>query len=383
MFKPRVALSPAMTRALMAIEADRQAMLGLPLDVAILASLRSTAKLLSTHYSTQIEGNRLTQAQVAEALEGSRFPGRERDEHEVRRYYAAMEWVEHKATESRAISERDIQTLHGLVLEGKAKPTPYRDGQNVIRDKRATAIVYLPPRNSKDVLRSDDRVALVDQRRESVADEWPVPVIAGMQALSVRHNPSLLRRQRTRTARLLYHPHSPPAGIRAQRDLFPGGVLRAQSRGHTIQSPGTSALSHNYYLGPGRSGPLPLSSSISLGGMADAFSRIRLARDGGRHSRGNRSIFPVTATRPQAAPSDHALPQALVGERRDACETSRPQPSHRQAARPGMGPTEVSGHRRSLSTQPPLRAGAGMGEHRRSLRTATPEALRAAHSCGQ
>jgi len=48
----------------MSIEADRQAILELPIDVEMLASLRETARLIATHYSTQIEGNRLTQTQV-------------------------------------------------------------------------------------------------------------------------------------------------------------------------------------------------------------------------------------------------------------------------------------------------------------------------------
>ena len=39
---------------------------------------------------------------------------------------------------------------HGLVVTGRAKPTPYRKGQNVIRDVRSGRTVYLPP-EAKDV----------------------------------------------------------------------------------------------------------------------------------------------------------------------------------------------------------------------------------------
>ncbi len=62
MFSPVYRITPAITKALMSIEADRQAVSDLPIDVTVLASLRETARLVSTHYSTQIEGNRLTQA---------------------------------------------------------------------------------------------------------------------------------------------------------------------------------------------------------------------------------------------------------------------------------------------------------------------------------
>ena len=49
----------------MRIEAVRQAILTLPITPRVLANLRETARLFSTHYSTMIEGNRLTQEQVA------------------------------------------------------------------------------------------------------------------------------------------------------------------------------------------------------------------------------------------------------------------------------------------------------------------------------
>lgn len=54
----------------MAIEAGRQVVASLPLTAPMFDSLRRTARLLSTHFSTQIEGNRLTLAQVQAVLEG-------------------------------------------------------------------------------------------------------------------------------------------------------------------------------------------------------------------------------------------------------------------------------------------------------------------------
>ena len=85
MFDPRFSISGTTATALMAIEADRQAIDALPLTVRMLDSLRTTARLISTHYSTQIEGNRLTASQVKRVLAGGGpFPGRERDEREVR-----------------------------------------------------------------------------------------------------------------------------------------------------------------------------------------------------------------------------------------------------------------------------------------------------------
>ena len=121
-------------------------MVDLPIDVTVLASLRETARLVSTHYSTKIEGNRLTQAQVREVVAGARFPGKERDELEVRHHYRALEEMERLAAEGKPLTEMQLRRLHGLVMTGQSKPTPYRDGQNVIRNSLSREIVYkLPP----------------------------------------------------------------------------------------------------------------------------------------------------------------------------------------------------------------------------------------------
>ena len=94
-FAPTFTLTPAMANSLMRIEAVRQAIRTLPITPRVLASLRQTARLFSTHYSTMLEGNRLTQEQVAQVIDGAQhFPGRKRDENEVKGYYAALDEVE-------------------------------------------------------------------------------------------------------------------------------------------------------------------------------------------------------------------------------------------------------------------------------------------------
>lgn len=107
------------------------------------------------------------------------FPGRERDEKEVVGYYAALEKAEQIAAAGAAISEIHLRTLHALVMaEGrtKVKPTPYRDGQNVIRDSRSRRIVDMPP-EAKDVgPLMKQLVAWVEARAESL----PCPIRAGI-----------------------------------------------------------------------------------------------------------------------------------------------------------------------------------------------------------
>jgi len=148
-WQPRFLITSEVAQCLIRIEAARQAVAYLPITPSVLASLRESARLFSTHYSTMIEGNLLTQEQVGKVLEqAEHFPGRERDEHEVLGYYTALEAVERMALEPKPLAQNQIRTIHALVMGGgakKMKPSPYRDGQNVIRDSRSRGIVYMPP----------------------------------------------------------------------------------------------------------------------------------------------------------------------------------------------------------------------------------------------
>lgn len=153
-FLPNYRITPKIASCLVRIEAAKEKVIHLPLTPTVLASLRETARLYTTHYSTMIEGNRLEPDQIKVVLKHEgHFPGREREEHEVKGYYAALTQVEQWAAQGSLLTEKKIQTLHALVMgEGrlKVKPTLYRDGQNVIRDGRTRTIVYMPP-EAKDV----------------------------------------------------------------------------------------------------------------------------------------------------------------------------------------------------------------------------------------
>ncbi len=164
---------------LIRLEATKQKIFHLPLTPTVLSSLRETARLYTTHYSTMIEGNRLNPDQIEEVLKHhGHFPGRERDEHEVKGYYTALTQVEKWAAQGVSITEKMIQILHALVMaNGKenAIPNPYRDGQNAIRDGRTKAIVYMPPeaKDVKSLMRG-----MIDWINRNT--ELPCPIIAGI-----------------------------------------------------------------------------------------------------------------------------------------------------------------------------------------------------------
>src|SRR5258706_13889004 len=130
----------------MRMEAVKKHIQPLQITPRVLTNLRETARLFSTHYSTMIEGNRLTQEQVAQVIEADQhFPGREPDQDEVKGYYAALDEAEHLAKRREKVSEATVRKLHALVMaDGKTrvKSTPYRDRQKVVRDANSKATGY-------------------------------------------------------------------------------------------------------------------------------------------------------------------------------------------------------------------------------------------------
>lgn len=269
MFAPRYAITPATAKALMEIEANRQAVVELPINVEVLANLRETARLAATHYSTQIEGNRLTLAQVEEAVAGAHFPGRERDEAEVRNYYRALEHVERLGSQLGPMAEDDIRRIHGLVMSGRPRPTPYRDGQNVIRDSATGGIVYMPPEAHDVPGLMAELVEWVNAEQDR--RELPLPIVAAIahyQFATIHpHYDGNGRTARLLTTLILHRSGYGLKGIYSLeehyvRDL--GGYYAALSIGP----------SHNYYLGRTEAQTTGFLDYFCRS-MADAFSAVR------------------------------------------------------------------------------------------------------------
>jgi Fic family protein len=269
MFQPVYRITPAITKALMAIEADRQIVADLPIDLTVLASLRETARLVSTHYSTQIEGNRLTQGQVKEAVAGARFPGRERDELEVRHHYLALKQMERLAGEGKPLTEVQLRRLHGLVMTGQPKPTPYRDGQNVIRNSHTRDIVYMPPEAKEVPSLMADLVKWINQ--ELYEGDLPVPLIAALAHYQFATIHPYYDGN-GRTARLLANLilHKAGYGLKGiySLDEYYARNLAGYYAGLTI------GPSHNYHLGRAEADTTQFLDFFCVG-MADAFSAVR------------------------------------------------------------------------------------------------------------
>ena len=167
----------SIVRYLQTIERVRQTVRLTILPPIVAEQLRQQAHIRSTHYSTRIEGNRLTLKETEQVIQQGRlFPGRERDVGEVERYYQALQQIEKWVEGGQEVTETRIKKIHALLYQGKrAKPTPYRDGQNVIREANGE-VVYIPP-EAGDV--PGLMTELVDWIHVSEA-EIPIPVIAGI-----------------------------------------------------------------------------------------------------------------------------------------------------------------------------------------------------------
>ncbi len=269
-FEPNFRISSASAQALMAIEASRAAVDRLPVSPQLIASLRESARLLSTHYSTQIEGNRLTLPEVEKVIAGhGGFPGRERDEKEVRNYYLAADKAESIAGLKRRFTENDIQLLHGLAFNGAAKPTPYRDGQNVIRDGASGGLVYMPPEAKEVAALMAELVGWIND--QTAGAELPVPVLAGLahyQFATVHpYYDGNGRTARLLTTMILQRCGYGLKGIYSLEEYYArnlGGYYEALAVGP----------SHNYHLG--RAGA-DVSGFVEYfcKGMADAFLKVR------------------------------------------------------------------------------------------------------------
>ncbi len=279
-FMPTYTITPTIASFLMRIERAKEQVTHLPLTPTVLASLRESAKLYTTHYSTMIEGNRLEPDQVEKVLKHEgHFPGRKRDENEVKGYYAALTLVEQWSARGAPATEKTIQTLHALVMAGgrsRVKPTPYRDGQNVIRDGQAGAIVYLPP-EAKDVPAL--MKSLVQWVRSN--SDLPNPLIAAIahyQFATIHpYYDGNGRTARLLTTLILHLGGYDLKGLYSLEEYY------ARNLGAYYEAIGVGP-SHNYYLGRAHS-DITKWVEYFIEGMALAFEQV-LKRINGEKQRG-------------------------------------------------------------------------------------------------
>lgn len=173
-FHPNYQITQSLLEKLYQIDQIKEQIKGMPLTPRVLAGLKETSRIVTTHYSTVIEGNRLTEREVREVLKGQAIQGRERDEKEVKGYFRALDEVAVLANKH-TVTETNIQTLHGLII-GNNTPTPYQMEQNSVVDSQTGIIIYMPP-EAKDV--GPLMTGMVEWINEST-HTLPIPVVAAI-----------------------------------------------------------------------------------------------------------------------------------------------------------------------------------------------------------
>ncbi len=269
-FSPIYRISDKLASALLRLESMKERINSLPITPSVLAGLRETARLFSTHYSTRIEGNRLSEKDVRGVIgKGQHFPGRARDEKEVKGYYRALAVVEEFAERQNQLSEPQIRLIHGHVMgAGKqaARPTPYRDGQNVIKDSRTGKIVYMPP-EAKDVPRLMGGMVDWLNRGES---EVPCPIraaVAHCQFATIHpYNDGNGRTARLLTNLVLHRGGYGLKGLYSLEEYY-ARDLQAYYDALAV------GPSHNYYMGR-QEADMTGWLDYFVAGMADAFARV-------------------------------------------------------------------------------------------------------------
>ena len=116
---------------------------------AYMGELRRHAIALSVHYSTRIEGNRLTLEQVESLLRGRQIAAPISQQQEALNYREAMQYAQVVANApSPRISEETVKTIHFLVtksLPGGYNPGQYRFVQNFVINSATQRPLFRPP----------------------------------------------------------------------------------------------------------------------------------------------------------------------------------------------------------------------------------------------
>ncbi len=146
MFKPYFTITPKITKDIELIGQVFGYFKVIKLPEGYRKELISKVTAETVHASTAIEGNTLTERQVAEVLQGKKIHAEEQDINEIVNYNRALEYIEKriKNTKELVISEKLIKEINTLILKDIQDDISgsYRVEQVLVGD-------YLPPEHFK------------------------------------------------------------------------------------------------------------------------------------------------------------------------------------------------------------------------------------------
>ncbi len=147
---PRFTITNAIAGALTKIERARGFLDAARLSEDWIAEMQARALVLEAHYTTHIEGTRLTLEQSERLMGGESVPDADpEDTRELLNYRKAFDLVAGYLGSGEPITEALIREIHKRLVEGvrgnSAAPGVYRSVQNYVVNSRTREIIYTPP----------------------------------------------------------------------------------------------------------------------------------------------------------------------------------------------------------------------------------------------
>lgn len=149
-FKPIFTITNRITAGLTRIERARGFLEAALLSEDWVREMGRRALIMEAHYTTHIEGTRLTLEQAERLLEGRPVPEADpEDVRELLNYKKAFDFVCEYLEDSGPITEGLVREIHKRLVEGvrggAATPGEYRKIQNYVVNSVTGDIVYTPP----------------------------------------------------------------------------------------------------------------------------------------------------------------------------------------------------------------------------------------------
>jgi Fic family protein len=193
--------------------------------------------------------------------------------------------VERISSNSTKLIEKEVRTIHSLVMCGKSQPSRYRDGQNVIRDSRTNRIVYMPPEPKDVPAMMRELVRWINS--SIVEDDIPVPVVAALahyQFATIHpYFDGNGRTARLLTNLILHRNGYGLNGIYSLEEYYADNLSDYYS-GLAVGN------SHNYYFGRAEADVTSFVTYFCLG-MAESFATVRSRAElASRHSTPEQSV---------------------------------------------------------------------------------------------
>jgi cell filamentation protein, protein adenylyltransferase len=149
-FQPIFAITNRMTQAITRIERARGFLEAAQLSADWVREMGDRALILEAHYTTHIEGTRLTLDQAERLWKGEAVPEADPDDaQELLNYRTAFEFVSECLYNGDPITEGMIREIHRKLVDGvrggSAAPGEYRRIQNYVVNSATGQVIYTPP----------------------------------------------------------------------------------------------------------------------------------------------------------------------------------------------------------------------------------------------